>query len=50
LFPTPGALEGSLTVQHAGPAILVIDYDSVKTLHLENNMAPAWFKSTFEVK
>jgi len=44
------ALEGSLMVRHAGPAILVVDNNNVTTLHLENSMAPAWFKPTFEVE
>ncbi len=44
------ALEGSLKIRHAGPAIVVVDKDSVKTLDLENSMAPAWFKPTFEVE
>ncbi len=44
------ALEGSLSLVHAGPAIQIIDQANVDTLNIENSLAPAWFKPTFEVK
>lgn len=44
------ALEGSLQQTHAGPAIRIIDASNVASFDLENSLAPAWFKPTFEVK
>jgi len=43
-------LEGSLTVRHAGPRIVVIDEESIDGLALENSLAPAWFNPTFVVE
>ena len=44
------ALEGSLSMVHAGPAIQIVDQSNVNTLNIRNSLAPAWFKPTFEVK
>lgn len=44
------ALEGTLTFAHAGPTIQVVDFSNVDTLDIDNSLAPAWFKPTFEVK
>lgn len=44
------ALEGSLSVSHAGPAIQVVDHTNVGGLVIGDSLAPAWFKPTFEVK
>ena len=44
------ALEGSLTVRHAGPAIRVVDGKALESLDLDESLAPAWFRPTFEVK
>jgi protein TorT len=44
------AIEGSLAVTHAGPAIQVVDQPGISTLGLGDSLAPAWFKPTFEVK
>jgi len=43
-------LEGTLTIKHAGPSIRVIDQADIADLRLEDSLAPAWFKPTFEVK
>lgn len=43
------ALEGSLQTIHAGPAIRIIDPANVDSFDIENSLAPAWFKPTFEV-
>jgi protein TorT len=43
------AIEGSLVVRHAGPQIVVVDQDNIATLPIEESLAPAWFKPTFEV-
>lgn len=43
------ALEGSLTIRHAGPAIRVIDQAAIPGLAVEDSLAPAWFQPTFEV-
>ncbi|MCB1379940.1 MAG: TMAO reductase system periplasmic protein TorT [Alphaproteobacteria bacterium] len=43
------ALEGSLTEVHAGPAIRIIDTQSLEQLDIGESLAPAWFKPTFEV-
>lgn len=43
-------LEGTLTVQHAGPRIVVIDEASIDSLALENSLAPAWFNPVFVVE
>jgi len=44
------ALEGSLTIAHAGPAIVTVDKASLPQLDIDASLAPAWFKPTFEVK
>lgn len=44
------ALEGSLTIAHAGPAIRIIDRAALDSLDITGSLAPAWFKPTFEVK
>ena len=44
------ALEGSLTVIHAGPAIEIVDQTNLSQLNIADSLAPAWFKPTFEVK
>ena len=44
------ALEGTLTVVHAGPEIRIIDQSSIDALNIDDSLAPAWFKPTFEVK
>ncbi|MFN4143344.1 TMAO reductase system periplasmic protein TorT [Aestuariivirga sp.] len=43
------ALEGSLEVRHAGPAIHIIDEKNVGARSMEESLAPAWFKPTFGV-
>lgn len=43
------ALEGSLTVRHAGPAIRVVEQSSISTFGIADSLAPAWFKPTFRV-
>ncbi len=43
------ALEGSLTIRHAGPAIRMIDGQSINALLITDSLAPAWFKPTFKV-
>jgi len=44
------ALEGSLTVTHAGPAIRIIDGKNINGLDINDSLAPAWFKPTFKVE
>ena len=44
------ALEGSLTLVQAGPAIQVVDQSNVDRVNIDTSLAPAWFKPTFEVK
>ncbi|MGB3147265.1 MAG: TMAO reductase system periplasmic protein TorT [Paracoccaceae bacterium] len=44
------ALEQSLALAHAGPAIQIIDQRNVNRLDMRNSLAPAWFKPTFEVR
>lgn len=44
------ALEGSLTVTHAGPAISIIDQSNITSVKVEDSLAPAWFKPTFGVE
>ncbi len=44
------ALEGTLTLTHAGPAIEVVDRAGLARLKIEESLAPAWFKPTFDVK
>ncbi|MEI8178621.1 TMAO reductase system periplasmic protein TorT [Aestuariivirga sp.] len=44
------ALEGSLTVTHAGPAIRIIDGQNINVLDISDSLAPASFKPTFKVE
>lgn len=44
------ALEGSLSVTHAGPAIRIIDGKNINALDINDSLAPAWFKPTFRVE
>ncbi|MEQ1944632.1 TMAO reductase system periplasmic protein TorT [Mesorhizobium sp. VNQ89] len=44
------ALEGSLSISHAGPVIRVVDQISLPNLSIEDSLAPAWFKPTFVVE
>ena len=44
------ALEGTLSVVHAGPAIKIVDQARLHSINLDASLAPAWFKPTFEVK
>lgn len=44
------SLEGNLTVVHAGPEIRIIDQGGLSALKIDDSLAPAWFKPTFEVK
>jgi protein TorT len=44
------ALEGSLTIIHAGPSIEVVDRSSIDKVRIEESLAPAWFKPTFDVE
>ncbi len=41
------ALEGSLTVRHAGPAIKVVDASTIATIGAEGSLAPASFTPVF---
>lgn len=43
------ALEGTLTLRHAGPAIRMIDETSIQNGDIAESLAPAWFKPTFAV-
>jgi protein TorT len=44
------AIEGTLRYRHIGPQIKVVNKTNVLSLDLDNTLAPAWFKPTFEVK
>ena len=44
------ALEGSLTVTHAGPAIRIIDGKNIEATDITDSLAPASFKPTFRVE
>lgn len=44
------ALEGTLTITHAGPAIRIIDGSNIDSLDIEDSLAPASFKPTFKVE
>lgn len=44
------AIEGSLVMRHAGPQIVVVDQANIGSLAIDDSLAPAWFKPTFEVK
>lgn len=43
------AIEGTLAIRHAGPRILIVDEAGVDRLKIEESLAPAWFKPTFDV-
>ena len=43
------ALEGTLTLRHAGPAIHMIDQKNITGGDIAESLAPAWFKPTFTV-
>lgn len=43
------ALEGTLKVTHAGPAIRIIDGTNIDTTNINDSLAPASFKPTFKV-
>ena len=43
------ALEGTLTLRHAGPAIRMIDQTNIQGGDIGESLAPAWFKPTFAV-
>lgn len=44
------ALEGTLTVPHAGPAIRIIDNQNINKTDINDSLAPASFKPTFKVE
>ena len=44
------ALEGTLAVRHAGPAIRIVGTGNLGEINIEESLAPAWFRPTFEVK
>ena len=44
------ALEGSIGINHAGPAIRIVDQTNISNITIDDSLAPAWFKPTFEVK
>lgn len=44
------AIEGTLQYKHVGPHVTIIDKTNVPSLDLDQSLAPAWFKPTFEVK
>lgn len=44
------ALEGLLTVVHAGPSIKIVDRATIDDLQIGESLAPAWFKPTFDVE
>lgn len=43
------ALEGTLTLKHAGPAIQIIDGQNINAVDINDSLAPAWFRPTFSV-
>ena len=43
-------LEGDLSIRHAGPAIEVVDAESLARIGSEESLAPFWFKPTFTVE
>jgi periplasmic protein TorT len=43
------ALEGSLSVRHAGPSIRIVDRQELDRINVEESLAPAWFKPVFAV-
>lgn len=44
------AIEGTLQYKHVGPHVTIIDKNNVLLLDLDQSLAPAWFKPTFQVK
>ncbi|MCA3560135.1 MAG: TMAO reductase system periplasmic protein TorT [Aestuariivirga sp.] len=44
------ALEGTLAVSHAGPAIRIIDGNNINATDINDSLAPASFKPTFKVE
>lgn len=44
------AIEGTLTVTHAGPAIRIIDGQNINAANIDDSLAPASFKPTFKVE
>ena len=44
------ALEGRLTLRHAGPRIITITQDNIAQIGAEGSLAPASFSAVFEVK
>lgn len=44
------AIEGTLEHRHVGPRVEIIDKNNVLSLDLDQSLAPAWFKPTFEVR
>ncbi|WP_315923307.1 TMAO reductase system periplasmic protein TorT [Mesorhizobium sp. SP-1A] len=44
------AIEGTLQYKHIGPHVEIVDKANVLSLDLDQSLAPAWFKPTFEVK
>lgn len=43
------AIQGSLEITHAGPAIRVVDQTGIDDFGVDDSLAPAWFKPTFLV-
>lgn len=43
------AIEGTLIRRHIGPRVEMVDRQNVMSLDLEESLAPAWFKPTFNV-
>ncbi|MBL8582693.1 MAG: TMAO reductase system periplasmic protein TorT [Rhizobiaceae bacterium] len=44
------AIEGSLSVVHAGPSIKIVDQADIAKLNVTDSLAPAWFRPTFQVR
>lgn len=44
------ALEGVLQITHAGPPIEIVHRNNIDQLQIEESLAPAWFKPTFDVR
>jgi protein TorT len=44
------ALEGTLDVVHAGPAIVMVTPDNIDEVGTEGSLAPAWFSPVFTVE
>jgi protein TorT len=43
------ALEGTLDVVHAGPAIVMVTPDNIDEVGTGESLAPAWFSPVFTV-